>query len=268
MSYGLFDTHAHYTDRRFKTEYEGGAESLLRAVFASGVEKIVNVGTNYENSLEVIAQAAKYDGMYAAVGIHPSDCKDCEDIELEMERLAALLERKDEHKIVAVGEIGFDYYWEPVEKELQYEYFYRQMELAERYSLPVVIHDREAHGDTVAMIERFSGVKGILHSCSASAETVKELCKKGWYISFSGTVTFKNAARVKDAAAAVPLDKILSETDCPYLAPHPHRGKLNHSGLMEFTAKSLAEIHGISYEKMRENLYRNAINVFNLNFDC
>lgn len=265
MSYGLFDTHAHYTDKRFETEYEGGAESLLRAVFASGVEKIVNVGTNYENSLEVIEQAAKYEGMYAAVGIHPSDCKDCDDIELEMARLSELLERKDELKIVAIGEIGFDYYWEPVEKELQYEYFYRQMELAERYGLPVVIHDREAHGDTVAMIERFPRVKGILHSCSASAETVKELFKKGWYISFSGTVTFKNAARVKEAAAAVPLDKILTETDCPYLAPHPHRGKLNHSGLMEFTANTLAELHGIEDEKMREYLYKNAINIFNLN---
>ena len=265
MSYGLFDTHAHYTDKRFETEYEGGAEALLRAVFASGVEKIVNVGVDYENSLEVIAQAAKYDGMYAAVGIHPSDCKKCADIDLEMERLAALLERKNELKIVAVGEIGFDYYWEPVEKEKQYDYFYRQMELAERFGLPVVIHDREAHGDTVAMIERFPKVKGILHSCSASAETVKELCKKGWYISFSGTVTFKNAARVKDAAAATPIDKILSETDCPYLAPHPHRGNLNHSGLMEFTAASLAEIHGVNVDKMRENLYKNALNVFNLN---
>ena len=264
MSYGLFDTHAHYTDDRFMTEYEGGAEALLRAVFASGVEKIVNVGTNYENSLAVIEQAAKYEGLYAAVGIHPGDCKSCSDIDFEMDRLAALLERKDELKIVAIGEIGFDYYWEPVEKELQYDYFYRQMELAEKYDLPVVIHDREAHGDTVAMIERFPNVKGILHSCSASAETVKELCKKGWYISFSGTVTFKNAARVKEAAAAVPLDKLLTETDCPYLAPHPHRGKMNHSGLMSFTASALAEIHGVSDEEMREYLYKNAINIFNL----
>ena len=264
MSYGLFDTHAHYTDRRFETEYEGGAESLLRAVFASGVEKIVNVGVDYENSLEVIAQAAKYDGMYAAVGIHPGDCKKCTDIDFEMERLSSLLERKDELKIVAIGEIGFDYYWEPIEKEKQYEYFYCQMALAEKYGLPVVIHDREAHGDTVAMIEKFPGVKGILHSCSASAETVKELCKKGWYISFSGTVTFKNAARVKEAAAAVPIDKLLSETDCPYLAPHPHRGKMNHSALMIHTAEALAEIHGMSIEKMCESLYKNALNALGL----
>ena len=142
------------------------------------------------------------------------------------------------------------------------------MQLAEKYSLPVVIHDREAHGDTVAMIERFPNVKGILHSCSASAETVKELCKKGWYISFSGTVTFKNAARVKEAAAAVPIDKLLSETDCPYLAPHPHRGKLNHSALMSFTAASLAEIHGVDVEIMKENLYNNALKVFNISPIC
>ena len=113
MSYGLFDTHAHYTDDRFETEYEGGAEALLRAVFASGVEKIVNVGTNYENSLAVIEQAAKHEGMYAAVGIHPGDCKSCEDIDFEIARLSALLERREELKIVAIGEIGFDYYWEP-----------------------------------------------------------------------------------------------------------------------------------------------------------
>ena len=112
MEYGLFDTHAHYTDKRFDTEYEGGAGELLRAVFSSGVKKIVNVGTNYENSLDVIAQASKYEGMYAAVGIHPSDCKECGDIDLEMERLSVLLARKKELKIVAVGEIGFDYYWD------------------------------------------------------------------------------------------------------------------------------------------------------------
>ena len=264
MTYDLFDTHAHYTDKRFDTEYEGGAEELLRAVFTSGVGKIVNVGTNYENSLEVIFQAAKYDGMYAAVGIHPSDCKECTDIELEMKRLSDLLEKREEHKIVAIGEIGFDYYWEPVEKEKQFEYFYRQMELAEKYDIPVVIHDREAHGDTVAMIERFPKVRGILHSCSASAETVKELCKKGWYVSFSGTVTFKNAARVKDAAAATPIDRLLSETDCPYLAPHPHRGKLNHSGLMSFTVEALASIHGVSVDFMREKLYQNAMKIFNI----
>ena len=259
MSYGLFDTHAHYTDKRFETEYEGGAEGLLRAVFASGVEKIVNVGVDYENSLEVIAQASKYDGMYAAVGIHPSDCKKCTDIDFEMDRLSSLLERKDELKIVAVGEIGFDYYWEPIEKEKQYGYFYRQMQLAEKFSLPVVIHDREAHGDTMDMIREYKNrVVGILHSCSASAEQVKEYVKMGWYISFSGVITFKNAAKTLDAVLATPKDRILVETDCPYLAPVPMRGKTNHSGYMHYTAEKAASLLQMDYVDFCEREVQNA----------
>ncbi len=265
MKYDLFDTHAHYTDKRFETEQEGGAEGLLCALFADGVGKIINVATNCENALEVIEQSKKYEGMYAAVGIHPTDCKDCTDIETEIIKLEELLKNKEENKIVAIGEIGFDYYWEPLEKELQYEYFHRQMCLAEKYGLPVVIHDREAHGDTFDMIMKFPKVKGILHSCSASAETVRQLCRTGnWYISFSGTVTFKNAAKVREAAEATPIDRLLSETDCPYLAPHPFRGKMNHSGLMSYTAATLAEVKGVSEEEMREILYKNGLKVFNL----
>ena len=265
MKYGLFDTHAHYTDKRFETEHEGGAEELLRALFADEVGVIINVATDVDNAIDVIAQAKKYDGMYAAVGIHPTDCKELSDIDAELERLEELLKHKEENKIVAIGEIGFDYYWEPFEKEKQYDYFYRQMQLAEKYELPVVIHDREAHGDTFDMIMRFPSIKGILHSCSASAEMVRQLCKTGnWYVSFSGTVTFKNAAKVKEAAAAVPIDRVLSETDCPYLAPHPHRGKMNHSGLMRYTVETLAEIHGKDIDEMRCILYQNAQNVFKL----
>ena len=265
MKYDLFDTHAHYTDKRFETEHEGGAEDLLRALFADEVGKIINVATNYENSLEVIEQAKKYDGMYVAVGIHPSDCKECGNIDVELERLEGLLQNKDENKIVAIGEIGLDYYWEPIEKKLQHEYFEAQMRLAEKYDLPVIIHDRDAHGDTFDMLMRFPSVKGILHSCSASAEMVRQLCKTGnWYVSFSGTVTFKNAAKVKEAAMAVPLDRILSETDCPYLAPHPHRGKMNHSGLMRHTVECLAELHNKNESEMRGILYKNALKVFDL----
>lgn len=265
MKYDLFDTHAHYTDKRFETESEGGAEELLRALFADEVGKIINVATNYKNSLEVISQAKQYDGMYASVGVHPTDCKDCDDIENELFGIEELIKNKEENKIVAIGEIGFDYYWQPIEKERQYEYFYRQMCLAEKYNMPVVVHDRDAHGDTFDMLMKFPKVKGILHSCSASAEMVRQLCKTGnWYISFSGTVTFKNAAKVKEAAGAVPLDRILSETDCPYLAPHPYRGKMNHSGFMKHTVSALAEIHGIDDEKMREHLYKNALKIFNM----
>ena len=221
MKYDLFDTHAHYTDKRFETEQEGGAEGLLCALFANGVGKIVNVATNYENALEVIEQSKKYNGMYAAVGIHPTDCKDCGDIETEMERLEALLQSKEENKIVAIGEIGFDYYWEPLEKELQYEYFYRQMCFAERYGLPVVIHDREAHGDTFDMLMRFPKVRGILHSCSASAEMVRQLCRTGnWYISFSGTVTnpASSARSMKMGAGGNPSSFFIPSTSLSEIA--------------------------------------------------
>ncbi len=261
----LFDTHAHYNDSRFASEYEGGAERLLRTLFASDVKYIVNVGTNYHTSEEVIAQAAQYEGMYAAVGIHPTDSRDCTDIDAEMERLEQLLREHRAKKIVAVGEIGFDYYWKPIFREQQAEYFRRQMELAEKYGLPVSIHDRDAHGDTVDMIRAFPGVTGILHSCSVSAETVRDVCRTGkWYVSFSGTVTFKNAVRVREAAAAVPEDRLLVETDCPYLAPHPHRGELNHSGLMHYTVETLANVKGLSLEKMREIFFENAKRVFHL----
>ena len=261
----LFDTHAHYTDRRFASEYEGGADALLGEVFASGVEGIINVAVNYNNALDVIKQAADYEGMYVAVGVHPTDSRDCDSMEGELARIESLLAEKEKHKIVAIGEIGYDYYWEPYDKESQKEYFKRQMELAEKYSLPAVIHDREAHGDTVAMLKDFPNVTSVIHSCSLSADSLRELCRAGnVYVSFSGTVTFKNAARVKEAAAAVPLDRLLTETDCPYLAPHPHRGKLNHSMLMRHTAEALAEIHGIGIDKMTEILVENARSAFKI----
>jgi len=261
----LFDTHAHYTDRRFSAEYPGGAEALLDEAFSSGVEGIVNVAVNSQNAADVIRQSAGYEKMYVAVGTHPTDSRECDGIDTELARIESLLAEKEKHKIVAVGEIGYDYYWEPYDKESQREYFRRQMELAEKYRLPAIIHDREAHGDTVAMLKSFPGVTSVIHSCSLSADSVRELCRGGnIYVSFSGTVTFKNAARVKEAAAAVPLDRLLTETDCPYLAPHPHRGKLNHSMLMRHTAECLAEIHGIAPDKMSEILYENARRVFNI----
>ena len=261
----LFDTHAHYTDKRFDTEYEGGAEALLAEVFSSGVCGIVNVAVNSENAVKVIEQAQKYENMYAAIGTHPTDSRDCGSIDEELGKIEELLSNAKQNKIVAVGEIGYDYYWEPFDKEEQKEYFHRQMELAGKYGLPAIIHNRDAHGDTIDMLSKFPSVTSVIHSCSLSAESVRDVCRGGnVYVSFSGTVTFKNASRVKEAAAAVPLDRLLSETDCPYLAPHPHRGKLNHSVLMRHTAEALAEIHGISFEKMQGILVQNARRAFKI----
>ena len=265
----LFDTHAHYFDAKF-SEVEGGAEAILSSEeFKNTVSHVVNVGAVPDDPYVSINLARKYDFIYSAVGIHPSDaqniCKD--DVEgslAVMEGLIATEESRKENKIVAVGEIGFDYYWQPVDKETQYKYFDGQMKLAEKYSLPVIVHNRDAHGDTFDMICKYPNVKGIIHSCSMSAEMVKEIVKRGWYISFSGTVTFKNANKVREACSVVPLDRLLIETDAPYLAPHPYRGKLNHSILMAETARTVAEIHGKSYDEIAVITSNNAKKLFGI----
>ncbi len=265
----LFDTHAHYYSRKF-CELDGGADRLLSSgEFQGCVGCVVNIGADIETSKAVVAQAKRYDFMYAAVGIHPSDAQNTcgEDVEGNIAKIEEMLadpEARRENKIVAIGEIGLDYYWQPVNKELQYEYFDAQMRLAEKYDLPVIIHDRDAHGDTFDMICRHPKVRGVLHSCSMSDEMVRQLCERGWYISFSGTVTFKNAHKVKAACAATPLDRLLSETDAPYLAPHPYRGQMNNSILMSNTVREMAEIHGKDYEEMIKITNQNARRFFGI----
>jgi TatD DNase family protein len=169
-----------------------------------------------------------------------------------------------ERKLVAIGEIGHDFHYEGYSRELQELYFERQMEMAQRYDLPVIIHDRDAHGPCFDMALKFPKVRGVFHSFSGSAEMAKELVKRGWYISFSGVLTFKNAARVRAVAESVPLERVLIETDAPYLAPHPHRGELNHSGLMEFTARTLAEVKGITSDEAAQITYKNAAELFGI----
>jgi TatD DNase family protein len=265
----LFDTHAHYFAERFK-ELEGGADALLSSdEFKDAVGAVVTVGADPINPTISIDMAKKYGFMYAAVGIHPEDaqnmCKRSCDEELEwLEDLISTEKKRKENKIVALGEIGFDYYWQPVDKALQYEYFSKQMALAEKYDLPVIVHNRDAHADTLDMICRYPNVRGVLHSCSMSAEMVREIVKRGWYISFSGTVTFKNAERVREACRAVPLDRLLIETDAPYLAPVPYRGKLNHSILMQETCATVAQVHRIGSDEMADITYRNACEFFGL----
>lgn len=265
----IFDTHAHYFDARFN-EIEGGADAILSSdEFRETVCAVVNVGAIPSDPYVSINLAKKYDFIYSAVGIHPSDaqniCKD--DVEgslAVMEGLIATEESRKENKIVAVGEIGFDYYWQPVDKETQYKYFDGQMKLAEKYDLPVIVHNRDAHGDTFDMICKYPNVRGIIHSCSMSAEMVKEIVKRGWYISFSGTLTFKNANKVREACAAVPLDRLLIETDAPYLAPVPYRGKINNSVYMKNTAQAAADIHGITYDELARITRENAKFLFGI----
>lgn len=266
----IFDTHAHYFDRRFATEYEGGAEVLLQQLMPEPVERIVNVGTNCESSRRAIAQAACYKGMYAAVGIHPEDCHYIDDPNAALAELAEILgdaATRCRDKIVAIGEIGLDYHYEnygeiPMDKQKQAFFFEAQLQLAERLGLPVIIHDREAHGDCFETVLRHPDVRGVFHSYSGSADMARELARRGWYISFSGTLTFKNANRVREAAMAVPEDRLLIETDAPYLAPHPMRGRLNHSGLLVHSLNTLSQLWNCTPEEASERTYQNAMRFF------
>jgi len=257
----LFDTHAHYDDARFESEYEGGTDAVLRDCFNDCIGNIVNIGTSLENSRRSIELAEKYDQIYASVGIHPSECLKYENVDLVICELEKMLRHE---KVVALGEIGLDYHWDDVPRDIQAIYFEKQIQLAQKLGVPVIIHDREAHGDCLEMIKKFPDVKGIFHSFSGSAEMAVELVKLGWYISFSGTVTYKNAKQPKEACRAVPSDRILIETDAPYLPPVPHRGELNNSRYMYFTALGVASERGVSIEEIEKITNENAKRVFKI----
>lgn len=243
-----FDTHAHYYDERFEEEMSESVDELIDALALDSLSLVVNIGTSPETSRQAIEQAKKHPGlMYTAVGIHPSDTRFLTDMDTELAEIEDMLKNPDS-RAVAIGEIGLDYHYPDTDKERQMKYFVAQMQMAERLGLPVVIHDREAHGDIMDVIRAFPSVKGILHSFSGSAEMARELVSLGYYISFSGTLTFTNAKKPREVAAVLPQDKILIETDCPYLAPHPKRGTLNHSGNLVYTNAVLASVLGISEE--------------------
>lgn len=264
-----FDTHAHYFDRWFDA-CERGVDALLDGLFAEDVEAVVDIATNPENLRECITQAAKYENMYVAAGMHPEDCLHIDDIDGALSEIEASLadpEIRRESKIVAIGEIGLDYHVEGLDsegRERQMYVFRRQMEMAEKYALPVVIHDREAHGDCFETALRYPKVRGIFHSYSGSAEMARELVRRGWYISFSGVVTFKNASRVREVVATIPLDRLLIETDAPYLAPCPNRGKMNHSGNLKYTCAAIAEVVGLDPQELARITSENAKRIFSL----
>ena len=248
---GIFDSHAHYFDRRFADETAGADHILTTEVFGKGVAGVINVGTNNQNNRICIEQAARYPHMYVALGLHPEDVQFCIGaLEEELSTLRAFLdseEKRQKNKIVALGEIGLDYHMENIDKERQAAFFEAQLALAEELGVPVIIHDREAHGDCFETVLRYPRVRGVFHSFSGSVEMARELVRRGWYISFSGVLTFKNARKTLEVAASLPHDRILIETDAPYLAPVPFRGRINHSGLVCYTAATLAELIGLSY---------------------
>lgn len=258
-----FDSHAHYYDERFESEISEGIDELVGALLEDTVSYIVNIGTSPETSRLAIAQAKRHENMYTAIGIHPSDTRFLSDVDAELSDIEALI-TDSENKCVCLGEIGLDYHYDDTDKEKQMQYFERQMLLAEKLGIPVCIHDREAHQDVMEVIRRHPNVKGILHSFSGSAEMAIELVKLGYYISFSGTLTFTNARKPREVAAVLPKDKVLIETDCPYLTPHPHRGKINHSGYLSYTNATLAGIFGVTEEECARITEENARRVFRL----
>ncbi len=246
----IFDTHAHYDDKQFDND----RDELLNSMRENGVGTIVNVSAAYESCERVVNMAQKYPFMYAAVGIHPDEVGS-----LDKERFARMKELFKNDKVVAVGEIGLDYYWDNESHELQKEWFIRQLDLARELHLPVNVHSREAAQDTMEIMKRHGrGLSSVIHCYSYSKEMAKEYVKMGCYIGVGGVVTFKNGRRLKETVEAVPLASIVLETDCPYLAPEPYRGKRNNSSYIRYAAEEIARLKGVSYEEVVNQTEENA----------
>ncbi len=258
----IFDAHAHYNDEMYSEEER---EKVIEYVFDNGVKYILNAGTNVKTSLESIALAEKYEGIYAGAGFYPHDCINIEDEKAALICLEKMLEHK---KVVAIAEIGLDYHYDDTPKEIQRKWFEYQLDMAEQKNMPVCIHDREAHGDVVSILKNHKNVKGMLHSFSGSVETAEELLKLGWNISISGVVTFKNAVKLIDVVEMLPLDRMLIETDTPYLSPVPNRGKPNNSANLWYTASKIAEIKRMTPEQIIDITRDNACKLFGIkNFE-
>lgn len=252
----MFDSHAHYDDR----QYDADREELLGRLFGQGgVTGVVAIGCDLASSRAAIRLAETHGGMYAAVGLHPEHAE-----ALSLAFLAELETMLGLPKVVALGEIGLDYHYETPSRDAQKTAFRAQLALAERTGTPVSIHDRDAHGDVLTILREFPNVTGVLHSFSGSVEMAKELVKRGWYLSFSGVLTFKNARQAPEVAAWVPSDRYLVETDAPYLTPVPHRGERNDSGMLRYTLQKLAEVRGVPFETVERETEENARRLFRI----
>lgn len=264
----IFETHAHYDDEKFT----GDREALLASLFQKGIGRIINVGASIESTGTTLALAEEYENVYAAVGVHPSDVGD-----LNEESYQWLREQTKQPKAVAVGEIGLDYYWdkEPEVQERQRYWFSRQLKLAAESGLPVIIHSRDAAEDTMQILketgnwrisagasEEKEGRYGVIHCYSYSVEMAREFIKMGYYIGVGGVVTFKNARKLKETVQEIPLERILLETDCPYMAPEPHRGKRNDSSYIPYVVEKIAELKGVTAEEVERVTWENAMRLF------
>ena len=252
----LFDTHAHYNDDAFDQDRKG----LLDALPDAGVGAVVIPGVDVESSRSALALAENRPWLFAAAGIHPEDCAGCTAADF-----SAIRDLCREKKVVAIGEIGLDYYWaENPPKEFQQMVFRRQLELALELELPVIVHDREAHGDSLEIVKEFPGVRGVFHCFSGSPEMAEALIKRGWYLGTDGPITYKNARRAPEVAEVIPLERIVVETDAPYLTPEPFRGKRNDSRYLPYVIEKMARWKGVTPEELTEITFANGKRLFGL----
>ena len=252
----LFDTHIHMNDPAFDAD----RHELISSFPEKGVALAMNVGCSLASSYDAIALAEKYPHIYAAVGSHPDAADEVNEEVIETYRKLCKLHPK----VKAIGEVGLDYYYEDIPRDIQKKAFAMQLELARELDLPVVVHERDAHDDGMTMIKQFPTVKGVFHCYSGSAEMARQLVKLGWYIGFTGVLTFKNARKAVETAKAIPLDRIVIETDCPFMSPEPFRGKRNDPTRVYRMAEALAEIRGISVEEAEAATFENGKRLYRI----
>lgn len=252
----IFETHAHYDDEAFDED----REELFKELRDNGIEYVVNVGASMESTRNSIELASKHDFVYAAVGVHPSETGDLTESDIQWLKNVAMSNKK----VVAIGEIGLDYYWDEPDRDIQKVWFERQLELAREVKLPVIIHSRDAAKDTLDIMKAHKSEElgGVVHCFSYAKEMAKEYLDMGFYFGIGGVVTFKNAKKLKEVVAYIPTDRILLETDCPYLAPEPNRGKRNSSLNIPYIAKVIAELKGMEYDEVVRITSQNAKNMY------
>ena len=258
----FFDTHAHYNDEKFDED----REQIIQETYKSGISKFVVAGYNIESSKKAIELSNKYEFMYSICGISPNDVPQSEEeLWKDIEEISKIIKQNNNKKLVAIGEIGLDYYWKKENKELQKQAFIAQIKLANELNLPIVIHSRDASVDMIQILkDNPVNKKGIFHCCQLNQELVRQALELGFYISFAGPITFKNSKNAPDVVKMVPLEKILIETDSPYLSPEPNRGKRNDSRNVVYMARKIAEIKNMNIEDVAKITYSNALNVFNI----
>ena len=249
----LYDTHAHLDDAMF----DGERRDVIKKIRDAGVGRVNNIGADMESSRASIALAEEYDFIYATVGVHPSGTRD-----MLLSDLDELRKMANHPKVVAIGEIGLDYHYDDTDPVTQKKWFRAQLDLAKELDMPVVIHDRESKGESIEILREKGISNGVIHCFSGSAETSKILLDMGFHISFTGVVTFKNARRAIEALRVIPMDRLFIETDCPYMAPEPHRGKRNDSSLVIHIAEKIAEIKGLPLDEVIRITTENAIRFF------